>query len=122
MSQKIQYMYLLTEYMKYGHLVVVVPVLASYIWDRWWLKVSWMVSISVFLDFIHYLILQTEQNISKLDFILFCGEKVVRCTEVRPLYRSSFYLTTVICHISPLLGHVCVGFAYMINEPSGSDS
>ena len=115
-------MYLLTEYMEYGHWVVVV--LASYMWDRWWLKVGRMVCVSCFQDFIHNPIFQTEQHISKLDF-LFCGEKVGRCTQVRPLCR--IFISSDNCHLSHITTTgpcVCVasqvGSAYIMNEPRGS--
>jgi len=39
--KKIQLIYLLTEYMKYGHLVIAVP--ASHVWDRQWLKAKLLV-------------------------------------------------------------------------------
>lgn len=86
-----------------------------------------MVCVNLFWNLIHYLIFQTEQNISKLDFILFCGEKAGSCTQVRPPYR--ILILSDNCDLSHLTtSGPCVwvvyqvGFVYVINEPSVSDS
>jgi hypothetical protein len=76
-----------------------------------------MFFVSLFRDCIHYLIFQTEQNISKLDFILFSESWAIYSGQATEQDHLSHLTTTGPC----LWVASQVDFAYMINEPSVSD-
>ena len=91
----------------YWHPIYGTVVLASYTWaGGGWRLVGWFGSaISRISSFILY----SKQNRTFKNCVLFCSVVKKWGDVLRSGHStgSSFYLTAVICHISPLLGHVC---------------